>query len=395
MAARYFLLLTAVAAFLEQGMDFPADEGTDEGMDFDSAGGFAAFFDEVVIPAKEARAKLNPPVRVGSADASKLGRECAADAMTVRILKADVKVLIIGGGPAGLSAAVYAARADLAPLVVARDGGQLESTSWVDNYPGFVDGVDAVGLIQSLEGQSKRFGATFKSCGIRQVDVTCRPFRIICEDDEVFTSSALIIATGASPRWLGAPGEAALLSRGVHTCATCDGYYYKGRPVAVVGGGDTAMEQALFLARICSQVYVLHRAGTFRASKAMATRVLNHPNIVVLWHTVVTEFSEGGDKLTALQIETQVDGAASSSTLRVDAAFVAIGHTPNTQLFQDVKRDDAGYIHTIPGTTATSVPGVYAAGDVQDPVYRQAITSAGTGAMAAMDAERWLCEHGC
>ena len=206
------------------------------------------------------------------------------------------------------------------------------------------------------------------------------------------TSSAIIIATGASPRWLGAPGEKELLSKGVHTCATCDGYQYKDRHTLVVGGGDTAMEQALFLARVCSRVTIVHRGSSLRASKAMVARVMRHPKILMLWNTVVEEFIKGDDGLLK---EVRVLSMGSTTTLQVDGAFVAIGHTPNTELFKDLRRDDHGYVYTLPGSTVTSIAGVYAAGDVADPVYRQAITSAGTGAMAAMDAERWLCEHGC
>ena len=232
------------------------------------------------------------------------------------------------------------------------------------------------------------------------------------------TSSALIIASGAAAKWLKVPGEQELLSRGVHTCATCDGFFYKGKHAAVIGGGDTAMEQALFLARMAARVTVIHRRGEFRASKAMATRVLNHPSIEIVWNTVVREFvsksdGKGGQQLAALRIwgeplredggDALENGSGDLDTpterlLDVDGCFVAIGHVPNTELFDDdpaLRRDSEGYIYTIPGSTVTSVTGVYAAGDVADKVYRQAITSAGTGAMAAMDAERWLCEHGC
>jgi len=229
----------------------------------------------------------------------------------------------------------------------------------------------------------------------------------------VITSSAIVVATGATAKWLSVPGEAELLSRGVHTCATCDGFFYKGKPAAVIGGGDTAMEQALFLARMAKRVTVIHRRDEFRASKAMATRVLNHPNIDILWNTMVLQFqadptNEQLESLLLAEEQTmesmddennvQLDVEVVESVFRVDGVFVAIGHVPNTQLFDDdpsLRRDDEGYIYTIPGSTVTSVTGVYAAGDVADHVYRQAITSAGTGAMAAMDAERWLCEHGC
>ena len=377
----------------------PKNKDQDVDLAADEERVYETFFDSVVIPARDAvKEKLAEPITVGASNASEIANlECAADALTTRIVKADRKIVIVGGGPAGLSAAVYAARADMAPLIVARDGGQLEGTSSVHNYPGFEDGVDAVELIQRLEKQAARFGADYKHCGIERVDLSCRPFKIYCEDGEVFTTSALVVATGASPRWLGAPGERELLSRGVHTCATCDGYFYRDRDVVVVGGGDTAMEQALFLARIANRVYVVHRKNSFRASKAMATRVLKHPKILILWDTVISRFLAGDDgNLNAVELVTDPQGGTASETsLSVDGAFVAIGMNPNTELFTEVRKDEDGYIYTLPGSTVTSVTGVYAAGDVQDAVYRQAITSAGTGAMAAMDAERWLCEHGC
>lgn len=368
----WLLVILARADFLEDVV---------EAVEYD------AYFDSYVIPAQDARRE--PQITVSAENAS-LVEHCESD-LSVRILDADRKLVIVGGGPAGLSAAVYASRADLQPLVIARDGGQLEATSAVDNYPGFDDGVDAIDLLQRLEKQAVKFGAQIKSCGLRAVDLTCRPFKATCDDGEMITSSALIVATGASPRWLEVPGEKQFLAKGVHTCATCDGYFYKDRDVAVVGGGDTAMEQALFLARICHRVTVVHRKDTFRATKAMATRVLKHPKILILWNTQVMSFI-GDEALTGIEL---IDQGNSSTLLPVDAVFVAIGHIPNTELFQNVRKNQEGYIYTAPGSTVTSVPGVYAAGDVQDSVYRQAITSAGTGAMAAIDAERWLCEHGC
>eukprot|EP00629_Pelagomonadales_sp_RCC1024_P011891 CAMPEP_0119282608 /NCGR_PEP_ID=MMETSP1329-20130426/27010_1 /TAXON_ID=114041 /ORGANISM="Genus nov. species nov., Strain RCC1024" /LENGTH=389 /DNA_ID=CAMNT_0007283271 /DNA_START=100 /DNA_END=1266 /DNA_ORIENTATION=+ len=386
-----FTLLLAISARAmfdtHEDLDYPETEGT-----------YADFFDSVVIPARDAVKKIDAPVIVGAGNASEIASlQCSADQLTVRILEADRKLVIVGGGPAGLTAAVYAARTDLKPLVIARDGGQLEGTSKVDNYPGFQDGVDAVELLQQLEGQGRRFGMDLKSCSIVGVDLACRPFKVTCEDGEVITSSAVVVATGASPRWLGVPGERELLSRGVHTCATCDGYFYRDKHAVVVGGGDTAMEQALFLARIAKRVTIVHRGSTLRASKAMAARVLRHPKILVLWNTEIRRFVEDPDTevLGSIEVETIVMDIVSATSLDADGVFVAIGHTPNTQLFEGLRKDDQGYIYTLPGSTVTSVAGVYAAGDVADSVYRQAITSAGTGAMAAMDAERWLCEHGC
>lgn len=382
--------------FQSHGLDGPRGAGGDD-IDGDVGVQLSGFFDSVVIPARDAvRSTLDAPVTVGADDIDQMS--CADDALTRRILEADRKLIIVGGGPAGLAAAIYAARADMEPLVVAKDGGQLEGTSMVHNYPGFDDGIDAVELLERLERQAKRFGAAFRSCDIVKVDIDCRPFKVFCSTGDVITSSALVVATGASPKWLGVPGEAELLSRGVHTCATCDGAFYKGKHAAVVGGGDTAMEQALFLARICSRVTVIHRSAAFRASKAMATRVLRHPKILILWNTKITRFVASADTGDLAEVETESGGAstpASTTSLTVDGVFVAIGHTPNTELFTDVRKNHDGYIYTLPGSTVTSVTGVYAAGDVQDDVYRQAITSAGTGAMAAMDAERWLCEHGC
>jgi len=342
-------------------MDYPEDEFDQED------GAFASFFDNVIIPAKQQRLTLDPRIGVSKLNATQV-RECAGAHR--RLLDADHRVIIIGGGPAGLSAAVYAARAEMAPLVVARDGGQLESTSMIDNYPGFEEGVDAVELIQRLVAQAKRFGASFKECDITGVDIGCRPFRVECRGGQVTTSSALIIATGASAKWLGVHGEQELLSKGVHTCATCDGFFYKGRHAAVVGGGDTAMEQALFLARMASKVTVVHRRGEFRASKAMATRVLNHPTIEILWNTEVAGFvgiaaAKGGgeERLVALRLfgenpdknnkgggggsagSDELDPSSSEWLLPVDGCFVAIGHVPNTQLFDDdpsLRRDADG-----------------------------------------------------
>jgi len=394
------LLLAAFAQmdFFPPGdtdIDFPQTDAIDMN--------FATFFDSVVIPAKQRLGSLDPHVSVSSQNASKLS-SCAANELTARIVEADQKVIIMGAGPAGLTAAIYAARAEMQPLVIAQDGGQLESTSTIDNYPGFEDGVDAVEMILKLNKQAERFGAKFKHCGVTNVDIACRPFKVVCGDGEVLTSSALIVATGARPRWLGAKGELQYLSKGVHTCATCDGFVYKDKHAAVIGGGDTAMEQALFLARLAKKVTIIHRRDHFRASKAMASRALNHPKIEILWSTTVKEFkAEDGKQLSHLTLQDVVPvdengklvSKLKTEDIAVDGAFVAIGHIPNTQLFKDVKKNEEGYIYTIPGTTLTSVPGLYAAGDVQDSVYRQAITSAGTGAMAAMDAERWLCEHGC
>jgi thioredoxin reductase (NADPH) len=354
------------------------------------------FFESVVMPSHARVHGMDPEqeqVVVSSHNASRLDR---CDIFDARLKNSDHKLLILGGGPAGLTAAIYAARAELEPIVVAADGGQLESTSTIDNFPGFENGVDAVEMVQRMEKQAARFGASFKSCQVTDVDLRCRPFKVTCGSGGTVLTSAIIVATGARAKWIGAPGETELLSRGVHTCATCDGYFYKGKRVVVVGGGDSAMEQALFLARLSERVTLVHRRSSFKASKAMIARVTRHPQIDVLWDTVLDQFnSKNGDRLSSVKLRNVVSQA--TFDLDVDGAFVAIGHTPNTQLFvkNGVNVDENGYIVTIPGTSRTSVTGVYAAGDVQDAVYRQAITSAGTGAMAAIDAERWLCQHGC
>jgi len=357
---------------------------------------YEKLFDDVVENKKKVQFldPKNEQVEVNKRNVSAV--MTCSDNLDDALAKADHKIIIVGGGPAGLSAAIYAARGEMAPLVVAKDGGQLESTSIIDNYPGFENGVDAVEMVQNLQKQAERFGAKFKTCEIIDVELLCRPFKVTCAGGDVMTSSSLIIATGAGAKWLDVPGEQEFLSKGVHTCATCDGYFYKGKNTAVIGGGDTAMEQALFLARLVDKVTVVHRRSSFRASKAMVSRVMKAKNIEILWDTVVTSFlSNDGKKLAGLALEDRE--TKTETVLDVEGAFVAIGHVPNTHLFQGkgVRVNEDGYIHTIPGSTRTSIEGVYAAGDVADEIYRQAITSAGTGAMAAIDAERWLCEHGC
>jgi thioredoxin reductase (NADPH) len=298
------LQVIATCCCLAQMEFAPQDFAGGRGMDFEPTDeNFANFFDTVVIPTHQRLGDMDPKVEVSSKNASKLG-ECAANAMTVRILEADHKVIIVGAGPAGLSAAIYAARAEMEPMVVAKDGGQLESTSIIDNYPGFEDGVDAVEMVQRLHKQAERFGAKFKNCEVTEVNIGCRPFKVVCKGGHVMTSSALVIATGAGARWLGARGEQEFLSKGVHTCATCDGFFYKDRHAAVIGGGDTAMEQALFLARMAAKVTIIHRRDSFRASKAMASRALNHPKITILWNTVVTDFNAAdGKKLSSLTLQ--------------------------------------------------------------------------------------------
>jgi len=302
------------------------------------------------------------------------------------------KVIILGSGPAGLTAALYAARADLHPLVIegAEAGGQLTLTTLVENYPGFPDGLQGPDLIQVMRQQAERFGAKYLKGDATAVDLGRSPVTITVEQ-EVLETKALIIATGASANLLGLESERRLLGHGVSTCATCDGFFFRDQEVAVVGGGDSAMEEATFLTKFATKVTVIHRRDKLRASKIMQDRALKNPKIGFLWNRAVEEILDPEQgKVTA--IRTRVNGSTKSETLPCDGVFIAIGHSPNTRLFAgQLEMDERGYIVTH-GGTKTSVPGVFAAGDVQDHVYRQAITAAGSGCMAAMDAERYL-EH--
>ena len=301
---------------------------------------------------------------------------------------ADVhSVIIVGGGPAGLTAAVYAARANLAPLVIEGygAGGQLMSTTDVENYPGFPDGVQGPELMQMFRAQAERFGAQIEQVDVTRVDVAQNPFRVWVDDEEHQTRS-LIIATGATARWLGLESETALRGFGVSTCATCDGFFFKDKRMVVVGGGDSAMEEAIYLSRLAERVTIVHRRDAFRASKIMADRALGLDNVDVRWNSEVAEVI-GNGKVETVRIRDVETGE--TEDLSVAAMFVAIGHDPATSLFDgQVELDEEGYILT--DGTRTNVPGVFACGDVQDTVYRQAITAAGSGCMAAIDAERWL-----
>jgi thioredoxin reductase (NADPH) len=301
---------------------------------------------------------------------------------------ADVHdVIIIGGGPAGYTAAVYAARANLAPLVAEGfgAGGQLMLTTDVENFPGFPDGIQGPELMQRMRAQAERFGARLRASDVTRVDLSSRPFRVWIDDEE-HRGRTVIISTGASARWLGLPSETRLRGFGVSTCATCDGFFFKDKPMVVVGGGDSAMEEALFLARMASSVTIVHRRDQFRASRIMAERALAHERIRVRWNAVVEEIL-GDEKVEAVRVRDVVTGERGD--IPTAAVFVAIGHDPNTGLFSgQVPLDPAGYVIT--EGTRTSVEGVFACGDVQDTVYRQAVTAAGSGCMAAMDAERWL-----
>jgi len=311
------------------------------------------------------------------------------------------KVIIIGSGPAGHTAAIYAARANLAPLMFEGvvkggiPGGQLMITTEVENYPGFPEGLKGPEMMELFKKQSLRFGTEIVSADVEAVDFSKRPFRVRAEDKD-HEAAAIIIATGAQARWLGLDSEKALQNRGVSACATCDGYFFRNQHVSVVGGGDTAMEEANYLAGLCASVTVIHRREELRASKIMQKRALDNPKIKFLWNKAVTEVLDvQKGTVTGLKLRDTRNGEEAMH--ETQGLFIAIGHTPNTDLFTGkgkLELDENGYIKTKPGTTETSVEGVFAAGDVQDHVYRQAVTAAGTGCMAAIEAERWLADEG-
>ncbi len=303
------------------------------------------------------------------------------------------KVLIIGSGPAGLTAAIYSSRALLKPLMIEGEeaGGQLMITTDVENYPGFPKGVAGPEMMMQFRAQAERFGTRFITRNVTKVDFSQRPFKVWVGND-LHLAKTVIISTGASAKWLGLPNEKQWYNKGVSACATCDGAFFKNVEVAVVGGGDTAMEEANFLTRFASKVYIIHRRDSFRASKIMADRALNNPKIEPIWDSEVTDIM-GEQFVNAIKIKNIKTGESYDKP--IGGLFIAIGHKPNTDLFKgQVEFEDTGYIKTAKSTTYTSVDGVFAAGDVQDHVYRQAITAAGTGCMAAIDAERWLEAQG-
>ncbi len=324
--------------------------------------------------------------RAGELDAL-LGREAAAGG-EVR----HVPVLIVGSGPAGYTAAVYAARAELSPVVIAglESGGQLMLTTDVENYPGFPEGVTGPDMMEAFEKQAARFGTEILKEDATRIDLSKRPFRVETAD-KTFLADALVLATGASARWLGLESEKRLQNKGVSACATCDGALYRGKPMAVVGGGDTAMEEALFLTRFATKVYVIHRRDELRASRIMQERARKNEKIEFVWNAVVDEVL-GDDFVTGVRVrDVHTD---ETRDIAVEALFVAIGHKPNTELLKgQLELDSTGYIKVEPATSRTSIEGVFASGDAMDPGYRQAVTAAGTGCMAAIDAERWLAEQ--
>jgi thioredoxin reductase (NADPH) len=336
----------------------------------------------------------------GSDDLHELDRSGRLDALLERdrVTRSEasaehVQLLIVGSGPAGYTAALYAARAELRPVVLAgfQSGGQLMLTTDVENYPGFPEGVTGPELMELFQKQAERFGSRVLKSDATRVDLGSHPFRVEADDGSAFAADALVIATGASAKWLGLESEKRLQNRGVSACATCDGALFRGKEMAVVGGGDTALEEALFLTRFATAVHVIHRRDQLRASRIMQGRARRNEKIRFVWNSAVEEVL-GSEAVTGVRVRNLKTGAVSD--LSASALFVAIGHEPNSALFEPwVRTTAAGYIEVQPGTTRTNVEGVFACGDVTDPSYRQAVTAAGTGCMAALEAERYLASR--
>ncbi len=307
------------------------------------------------------------------------------------------KVLILGSGPAGYTAAIYATRAMLEPLLVAglQPGGQLTITTDVENYPGFAETIQGPWLMEQMKAQAEHVGTKFADDVIVNADLNSRPFRLTGDSGTVYTCDTLIIATGAQARWLGMPSEEAFKGHGVSACATCDGFFYRGKDVAIVGGGNTAVEEALFLTNFANTVTLVHRRNSLRAEKMLQQRLLNHPKVKVVWDSAIDNIEGTSDPKSVTNVKLRNVNTGALTDLRVDGLFIAIGHVPATELFKgQVDMDADGYIKTAPDSTATSIPGVFAAGDVKDRIFRQAVTAAGMGCMAALEAEKYLAHHG-
>ena len=304
------------------------------------------------------------------------------------------KVLIIGSGPAGYTAAIYAARANLKPTIVTglQPGGQLTITTEVENYPGFADVIQGPWLMEQMKGQAENVGTEIVNDYITEVDLSTRPFKAIGDGGTVYTGDTLIISTGAKARWLGLPSEEKFMNKGVSACATCDGFFYRGKDVVVVGGGNTAVEEALFLTNFCNKVTLVHRRDSLRAEKVMQDRLFTNEKVEVVWDSVVDEVLGDDSGVTGVRVKNVKD--ESTKDIPASGFFVAIGHDPATDLFKgQLKMDNEGYILTASDSTATEIAGVYAAGDVTDHIYRQAVTAAGMGCMAALEADRFLATH--
>ena len=307
-----------------------------------------------------------------------------------------IKCLIIGSGPAGYTAAIYAARANLEPVLYTgmEMGGQLITTTEVENYPGYPEGVTGPQMMEDFKKQAERFGTDVRFGIATRVDFSSYPHKVVIDDNKTIEADAVILATGATAKYLGLEAEKRYAGMGVSACATCDGFFYKGKDVAVVGGGDTACEEATYLAGLASKVYMIVRRDVFRASKAMQERVFKTKNIEILWkHQAVDLFGKNGVE-GAVLVKNKGEENEETVKIKIDGFFLAIGHKPNSDVFREfLETDDVGYVKTVPGTTRTRVPGVFASGDLQDPYYRQAVTAAGSGCMAAIDVERWLAEQ--